>query len=95
MKISREEVAHVAALARLTIDEADVDGFARNLGEILAYAESVSRVDTTDVSPTAHAVEICNAFRQDAVAGHLDAQNTMANAPESEDGSFVVPRVIE
>ncbi|MBS0013069.1 MAG: Asp-tRNA(Asn)/Glu-tRNA(Gln) amidotransferase subunit GatC [Desulfobacterales bacterium] len=95
MKISREEVAHVAALARLTIDEADVDGFARNLGDILAYAESVSRADTTDVPPTAHAVEICNAFRQDEVAGHLDAQSTMANAPESEDGSFVVPKVIE
>jgi aspartyl-tRNA(Asn)/glutamyl-tRNA(Gln) amidotransferase subunit C len=95
MKISREEVAHVAALAHLTIDEAEVDGFARNLGDVLAYAKSVSRVDTTGVSPTAHAVEICNAFRQDEVAGHLDAQSTMANAPECEDGSFVVPKVIE
>jgi aspartyl-tRNA(Asn)/glutamyl-tRNA(Gln) amidotransferase subunit C len=95
MKITKQEVAHVAALARLTIDEADVEGFARNLGDILAYAESLNQVNTADVAPTAHAVEICNAFRPDAVAGHLSAGDALANAPESEDGSFVVPKVIE
>ena len=95
MNITKEEVLHVAALARLTIDDADVEGFARNLGDILAHAESLGQVDTTNVAPTSHAVEICNAFRTDEMTGHLESEATLANAPESEDGSFVVPKVIE
>jgi aspartyl-tRNA(Asn)/glutamyl-tRNA(Gln) amidotransferase subunit C len=95
MKITEEEVAHVASLAKLTIDSQDVKKFAQNLGEILAYAESLNQVDTTDIVATSHAVEICNAFREDEILKHLDTADAMANAPESEDGSFVVPRVIE
>ncbi len=95
MKITEEDVAHVASLARLTIDKDDAKGFARNLGEILAYAESLNQVDTSNVASTAHAVEVCNAFREDEVKAHLDREDAMANAPESEDGSFLVPKVIE
>ncbi|MFW6334799.1 MAG: Asp-tRNA(Asn)/Glu-tRNA(Gln) amidotransferase subunit GatC [Desulfosalsimonas sp.] len=95
MKISRQQVQHVAELARLDIREKDLDRFARDLGDILEHAESLGRVDTTDVPPTSHAVQICNAFREDAVAGHLDAEDALENAPESENGSFAVPRVIE
>lgn len=95
MKISKEEVRHVAELARLELDEADLDKFARSLGDILEYAESLGRVDTSDVPPTSHAVEICNAFRDDRIAAHLDNESATKNAPESEEGSFVVPRVIE
>lgn len=85
----------MAELARLDIREKDLDRFARDLGDILEHAESLGRVDTTDVPPTSHAVQICNAFREDTVAGHLDAEDALENAPESENGSFAVPRVIE
>lgn len=95
MKITKEEVEHVAALARLEIDPADVQRFARHLGDILAYAESLGGVDTAGIPPTAHAVEIANAFREDTETGHLDRERALANAPESENGNFVVPRVIE
>lgn len=95
MKITKEQVHHVAELARLDIDEADLNRFARELGDILEHAESLGRVDTTDVAPTSHAVEICNAFRQDFVAEHLAREKALENAPESEEGSFAVPRVIE
>ena len=95
MKITRDEVLHVAALARLTIAEADVDKFARNLADVLDHVERLGRVDTTDVPPTAHAVDVENAFREDVEAGHLDREAALENAPEAEDGSFVVPKVIE
>lgn len=95
MKITKQEVRHVAELARLEIDEKDLDGFARDLAEILKYAESLGRADTTDVAPTSHAVEICNAFRRDSVAQHLEPEEALKNAPQSEEGGFAVPRVIE
>ena len=95
MKITKQEVQHVAELARLEIAEADVERFARTLADILEHAESLGRVDTADVPPTAHAVEISNAFRQDVVAKHLENEAALGNAPESEAGSFVVPKVIE
>ncbi len=95
MKISRDEVLHVAKLARLHIEGQDVDQFAGQLGGILDYVDSLARVDTTDVPPTSHAVATKNAFRKDEPAGHLNAEEAAANAPESEDGYFIVPKVIE
>ncbi|MFP3999799.1 MAG: Asp-tRNA(Asn)/Glu-tRNA(Gln) amidotransferase subunit GatC [Desulfobacterales bacterium] len=95
MKITKDQVRHVAELARLDIEDRDLDRFCRDLGEILEYAESLGRVDTTKIPPTSHAVEISNAFRQDIVAKHLDREEALKNAPESEEGSFAVPRVIE
>lgn len=95
MKITKEQVSHVAELARLEIDEQDLDRFCRDLGEILEHAESLGRVDTTGIPPVSHAVELSNAFRRDLVSKHLDSKEALKNAPESEEGSFAVPRVIE
>ena len=95
MKISNEEVLHVAHLARLNIDEADAATFAAQLGQILEYVEKLSAIDTTGVTPTAHAVEMANAFRTDAVHQHLETEQAVANAPEAADGHFIVPKVIE
>lgn len=95
MKISRDEVLHVAELARLTVDDDAVETFSEQLGGILEYVEKLSRVDTSAVPPTAHAVEMANAFRKDETTRHLDRDEAMANAPEAEDGHFIVPKVIE
>jgi len=95
MKISNEEVMHVAHLARLSIDEADVATFSGQLGQILEYVEKLSAIDTTGVTPTAHAVEMANAFRSDAVHPHLENGQAVANAPDAADGHFIVPKVIE
>jgi aspartyl-tRNA(Asn)/glutamyl-tRNA(Gln) amidotransferase subunit C len=94
MKISKEEVLHVANLARLEIDEADIDRFAGQIGTILAYVDTLRQVDTTGVSATSHAISRTNAFREDEIQPHLDPADAMANAPETEDGAFVVPKVI-
>ncbi len=95
MKITKDEVLHVATLARLKIAENDVDRFAGQLGDILTYVETLGRIDTTGVPPTSHAVDMANAFRDDTPRPHLEQDAALANAPEAEDGFFVVPKVIE
>ncbi|MFO7714739.1 Asp-tRNA(Asn)/Glu-tRNA(Gln) amidotransferase subunit GatC [Desulfosarcina sp.] len=94
MKISKAEVLHVAHLARLDINDADVDRFSDQIGTILDYVDTLKQVETTGVPATSHAITLTNAFREDEVREHLDPQASLANAPEKDNGSFVVPRVI-
>jgi len=94
MKITKEEVLHVAQLARLEIDEASVEKFAVQIGSILDYVDQLRQVDTSGIKPTSHALALTNAFRDDAEMKHLERESSLANAPEQEDGSFVVPKVI-
>jgi aspartyl-tRNA(Asn)/glutamyl-tRNA(Gln) amidotransferase subunit C len=95
MKITKEEVLHVADLARLDLDEAAIEKFAGQIGEILDYVDKLNEVDTQNVKPTSHAISLTNAFREDEPQKHLDREQALANAPEKEDGSFVVPKIIE
>jgi len=94
MKITKEEVIHVAQLARLDMDEESIDAFAGQIGKILDYVDTLNRADTDGVEPTSHAISLTNAFREDVETPSLDPDDALANAPEKEDGSFVVPRVI-
>ena len=94
MKITREEVIHVANLARLDVDEALIDKFAKQIGMILEYIDSLNRVDTEGVTPTSHAISLTNAFREDDVKEDFDKDSALANAPEKEDGNFIVPKII-
>jgi len=95
MKITKDEVLYVANLARLDLDEAAVEKFAGQIGHILEYIELLNQVDTKDVKPTSHAIALTNAFRDDEEQEHLDRDRALANAPREEDGSFIVPKVIE
>lgn len=94
MKISKEEVVHVARLARLNLDEEAIELYTKQLGDILTYMDTLNRVDTKDVPPTSHAIFMKNAFREDEVEASVPVERALANAPESEEGSFVVPKVI-
>jgi aspartyl-tRNA(Asn)/glutamyl-tRNA(Gln) amidotransferase subunit C len=95
LKITREEVLYVADLARLDLDESAIDKFAEQIGDILEYIELLNRVETKGVKPTSHAISLTNAFRDDIEKEHLDRKAVLANAPQKEDGNFVVPKVIE
>ena len=95
MKITKEEVLYVADLARLNLDEAAIDKFAGQIGEILDYVDQLNEVDTAGVKPTSHAISLTNAFREDEPKEHLDREKALGNAPEKEDGSFIVPKIIE
>jgi aspartyl-tRNA(Asn)/glutamyl-tRNA(Gln) amidotransferase subunit C len=94
MKITKDEVMHVANLARLDMDEASIDKFARQIGTILEYVEVLNRVDTQGVTPTSHAISLTNVFREDREKKALERDKALANAPQKEDGNFVVPKII-
>ena len=94
MKITKEEVMYVAELARLDLDEASTEMFVNQIGKILEYVATLNRVNTDNVSPTSHAIFLTNAFREDESKKHLDRDMALSNAPEKENGNFVVPRVI-
>lgn len=94
MKISQEEVTHVAQLARLELDEDALQQFSRQLGTILEYVEKLNQVDTQGVVPTSHAISLTNAFRDDDGHDHLSTAEALANAPDKDEGGFLVPKVI-
>lgn len=94
MKITREEVNHVATLARLHLDDAANTKMVQQIGRILEYVETLNRVETLDIEPTFHAIALNNAFRDDREREHLGREKTLGNAPQSEDGNFIVPKVI-
>jgi aspartyl-tRNA(Asn)/glutamyl-tRNA(Gln) amidotransferase subunit C len=94
-RITREEVAKVAALARLSLDDAAVQRMASELDQILEYAQMLSQLDTRDVEPTAHAIPLPTPLREDRALPPLDPELAVANAPEREGTAFVVPKVIE
>ncbi len=94
MGITKEEILHVVDLARLEIAESEIDAFAAQIGEILAYIDQLRAVDTTGVPATAHAGFLRNAFREDEERGHLPREEALANAPEADTEGFLVPRVL-
>ena len=94
MKITKQDVVHVSNLARLELSEESIEKFAGQIGEILDHVDSLKRVDTQGISATTHAISLTNAFRDDDMSEPADRELSMANAPESEDGSFVVPKII-
>ena len=94
MKITKEEVLYVARLARLDLDDDAIDKFAGQIDEILGYIDKLNRVDTEGIQPTSHAISLTNAFREDVEHQHLDRERALANAPEEEEGQFVVPKII-
>jgi aspartyl-tRNA(Asn)/glutamyl-tRNA(Gln) amidotransferase subunit C len=92
-KATAETVEHVARLAHLSLTEEERHLFARQLDDILAYAESIQELDTGDVPPMSHAVAR-DAFREDVVAESLPREAVLDQAPDAQDGLFRVPRVL-
>lgn len=95
MSLSRQEVEHVAELARLGLCEQDVESFREQLSVILENIEILQELDTSGVQPTAHVTGLENVMRDDVVTGCLSRDSVLANAPVVEDGQFKVPTVLE
>jgi aspartyl-tRNA(Asn)/glutamyl-tRNA(Gln) amidotransferase subunit C len=89
--ITREEVLHVAQLARLELSEGEVDRFVEQLSAILEAVGKVSELDLGDVEPTAHPLELVNVWAEDEPRPSLLPEEALANAPEREGDFFVVP----
>lgn len=95
MKLSREEVLHVAALARLELSEHEIESLRQDLSSILTYVEKLSELDTKAVSPTSHVVAMRTPYRDDEVTSTPDPEAALANAPRRDGTFFVVPAIIE
>ena len=92
---SRAEVERIAALARLSVSDAEADRLAVELEAVLAHAEQLAGLDTEGVPPTSHPLALATPLRDDVPEPPLDPERALANAPEREGFAFVVPRVIE
>ncbi|MGW5052059.1 Asp-tRNA(Asn)/Glu-tRNA(Gln) amidotransferase subunit GatC [Actinokineospora sp. NPDC004072] len=92
--ISRDEVAHLARLARLAVTDAELDLFAGQLDQIVGAVAAVGSVADQDIPPTSHAVPLTNVFRADEVRPGLTQAQALAAAPAAEDGRFRVPRIL-
>ena len=95
MKLSREEVIHIAALARMGMSEAEIEKAREQLSNILENFEVLKEIDTTDVPPTAQSINLQNVMREDNPVASLPAEDVLANAPDREGDLFKLRPVLE
>jgi aspartyl-tRNA(Asn)/glutamyl-tRNA(Gln) amidotransferase subunit C len=95
MKISKEEVKHIAMLSRLVLDEKEIAVYQDQLSRILEYVEKLNEIDTSHVEPVSHVIELNNVMRQDIVKPSLPRDEALKNAPDPSDKFFRVPKIIE
>lgn len=95
MKIDRLQVEQVARLARLALEAEELDALTGQMDTILGYVEKLNALNTDGIVPTAHAVPMENAFREDAARPSIGVEKALRNAPAAGNGCFKVPRVIE
>lgn len=93
-RITRDDVAHVARLARLRLTDDELDHFTEQLDAVLDHAADVEALDVSGVEPTAHPLPLVNVLRADVVRSSLDRAEVLAQAPLAEDGRFRVPPVL-
>lgn len=95
MKLTLEEVKHIAELARLQLTDEELARYAEQLSDILDYAARLQSIDTSGISPTDRAITAGNVLREDQVRPGLSQQELLDNAPETEKGQFRVPPILE
>jgi len=93
-ELSREDVLHVARLARIRLSDEELDRYAQQLADVLEHAAAVSALDTAGVTPTAHPLPLRNVMRGDELVPCLDRDAVLAEAPAAEEGRFRVPPIL-
>mgnify|MGYP003462317847 FL=1 len=94
-RISKEDVKHVAHLARLAVTEEETEQMTKELDAIITFAELLNEVDTTNVQPTTHVLNMVNVLREDKAKPGLPVDEVIKNAPDHEDGLIRVPSIID
>jgi aspartyl-tRNA(Asn)/glutamyl-tRNA(Gln) amidotransferase subunit C len=93
--VSREVVEHVANLAKLDLSDEEIDRLQNEMGRILEHADKLQEVDTDDIQGTSHVIPMTNVYREDEVGQSLTPEEVVANAPDSAEEFFKVPRIVE
>jgi aspartyl-tRNA(Asn)/glutamyl-tRNA(Gln) amidotransferase subunit C len=94
MKISKKEVEHVAHLARLTLTDEELEKMTGQLDNLLSYVAKLDELDTSQVAPTTHVFSVSNAFREDVEKESLPQAEALANGPQQDGVTFLVPKII-
>lgn len=94
-RISEEQVKHVAHLARLSITDEEAVKFTQQLDAIISFAEQLNELDTENVKPTSHVLDMKNVLREDKPDKGLPVEEVLKNAPDKEEGQFSVPSILE
>ena len=94
MKVSKDEVLYTANLAKLKIKEEEIDTFIEQMTEYLAYANNLDTVDTENVEPLSHVLEVENVMREDEIKEGLNIEEALKNAPKKEGRCFKVPKML-
>ena len=94
MSVERKDVEHVALLARLALTEEEIAMYTTELNAVLSFMDKLNELDTSQVSPTTHVLDLQNVFREDEVGQSMAVEDVVANAPEQRDGQFKVPRIL-
>lgn len=93
--ISKEQVKHVANLARLALTDEEVEKMTKQLGDIINYAELLNELDTENVKPTTHVLDLKNVMRKDEPRDWISKEDALKNAPDQKDGQFRVPSILD
>lgn len=95
MRISKEEIEHIASLARLSLSEKEKELFGSQLSSILDYMEKLNELDTKDIEPTSHVLPLSNVMRDDIPRPSIPREDALLNAPDHTDKFYRVPKIIE
>lgn len=93
--LNKDDVRYIAGLARIYIPEGELEGFTKNLENIISYVDQLNELNVENIEPTSHVLHLKNVYRADQVKPSLAQQDALKFAVESHQGSFKVPRVIE
>ncbi len=94
MPVTSKDVDHIAELARLEFDEKEKQKMTHDLNDILKYIEKLNELDTSNVEPLSHVIELSNVFRDDVVKASISPEEALKNAPAKKENLFKVPKVI-
>lgn len=95
MRITDEEVKHIAKLSRLYLSDKEIITFREQLSSIIEYVEQLNSLDTSNIKPTSHVIPLKNVMRDDFLAGSLDRESALQSAPDATDKFYRVPKIIE
>ncbi|MBC7959170.1 MAG: Asp-tRNA(Asn)/Glu-tRNA(Gln) amidotransferase subunit GatC [Vallitaleaceae bacterium] len=95
MKITKEQVTHVANLARLNLTEEEKEVMTKDMASIISFVDQMNGLDISGIKPTDHIIPINNVFRDDVVKPSMNREELLRNAPEQENGCYSVPKIVE
>ncbi|WP_417380507.1 Asp-tRNA(Asn)/Glu-tRNA(Gln) amidotransferase subunit GatC [Gimesia sp.] len=93
-QLTQDEVLKVASLSRLKLSDSEVTALGEQMGSVLKYIAMLDELDTTDIEPMAHAIEISNVFRDDQLQESLPREQALSNAPQTDGNYFLVPAIL-